>query len=157
MHKLNEAASTRRTISPQFWNRRWRIALEILGPAPIGVLVLVVATGIRTIWMRPESWVLAMNSLADLPLMILFAYFFVGIQSLVYMAVLEWSFSRGLNPASGGSVGLSTLLGLVSGVAIVAASGFDRADVIESLITLGGTGVAVGLILGVLIKFLSKN
>lgn len=157
MQKLNEAASARRTISPQFWNRRWRIALEILGPAPIGVLILVVATDIRTIWMRPGKWVLAMNSLADLPLMILFAYLSVGIQSLVYMAVLEWSFSRGLNPASGRSVSLSTLLGLVSGVAIVAASGFDRADAIESLITLGGAGVAVGLILGVLIKFLSKN
>ncbi|HEY4245538.1 MAG TPA: DUF1731 domain-containing protein [Lacunisphaera sp.] len=146
-----------RTIFPRPLTRGWRIAIEILGPAPIGALVWVVGTGVRNLWMTSENGMLVTNALMALPLAILFAYFFVGIQSLFYTAILEWSFARGLDPGSWSTVGLSTVLGLVSGVVIVAASGFSRAGVTESLISSGGVGVSVGLILGLLIKFLSKT
>ena len=145
-----------RTTFPRSLTRRSRIALEILGPAPIGVLVSIAGTGARNLWLRPENGIPATDYLMVLPGLILFAYLCVGIQSLFYMAILEWGFSRGLNPAGWRSVGLSTFLGLASGAAIAAAYGFDRSDVIESWITSGGTGASVGLILGVLIKFLSK-
>jgi hypothetical protein len=70
---------------------------------------------------------------------------------------MEWRFARGLDPRSWRSVGLSTVLGFFSGAAIVAAYGFSGSDIFFLWLLFGGTGLAVGFILGVLIKALSAN
>lgn len=140
--------------------RGGRIALEILGPAPVGIFVLLVNTAGHALWRAlhgDSRWMTPGVSFKDLGILILFAYVFAGGQSLAYAAIMEWRFVRGLDPRTWRSVVLSTGLGFLSGAVIVVGYGFNRPDWFTGLLYFGGTGTAVGFILGALIKWLSPD
>ena len=91
--------------------------------------------------------------------MLLFAYMFVGVQSILFATIMEWQFAHGLDPRSWQSVKLSALLGFASGLMIALVFGFSASKRIDPLFLLfwAGTGVAVGFTLGLLIKILSPE
>jgi len=83
---------------------------------------------------------------------LLFAYALTGLQSVVYAMVLEWRFMRGFDPCSWRSVGLSSLLGLASGLPIAIGYGRDRSDLFAIWLFWPGLGLLVGFLMGLLIK-----
>ncbi len=135
--------------------RKARIALEILGPSFLGVvlpfglwqgLAAVQGASGQFLWLQMH----------ELPNTLGWAYLFGGPPSVVYMVVMEWRFARGLDPRSWRAVGLSTLLGLAAGlsIAFTLISGWWP-DVVAPL-NLGGIGVAVGFVLGLIIRRFSR-
>ena len=135
--------------------RRKRIALELLGPPFIGATLpalFFVPTALGGAIMKgdPASGLKELGT--NLGIVYAVAYMIAGVQSVLYTVIMEWCFSRGIDPRSWRSVGLSTLLGFFSGAAICLGYGFQRSDVIALWVFFGGTGLAVGLILGFLIK-----
>jgi hypothetical protein len=137
-----------------------RIALELLGPPAIGVMVVVAVTEGHALWAFAQgdgSWLRQGGLFKDFWILILIAYVFAGLQSLVYTLVMEWRFSHGLDPRSGRAVVWSTTLGFLSGAAIVLAYGLDRSDQISICLFFGGIGTAVGYVMGLLIRWLSPS
>ena len=138
--------------------RRKRIAFELLGPPFAGALIasafeLIKEASQSGFSAGPVGWNFRIQgSVLQFVMFLPFAYLFAGVQSIVYTLVMEWRFARGLDPCSWRSVGLSTLLGFASGAAICLGYGFRRSDVISLWMFFGGTGFAVGLVLGLLIK-----
>lgn len=136
-----------------------RIAIELLGPPAWG-------TALMAAWMVPTMlaetahprpwWEDARQGAAVLFLVLVFAYVFAGLQSVVYTVVLEWRFSRGLDPRSWRAVGWSTGLGFLSGAAIIVVLGRGAGDVLAWLIW-GGLGATVGFLNGALIRWLSRR
>jgi hypothetical protein len=120
---------------------RVRITAEILSPPLVAVFVysLVVFTFTRDA-----------VAIQAFPLMLLFAYIFAGIPSIVFAIVMEIAFRRGLKVRSWRTVLLASGLGLVSGivVALCWARGLDNRHSAFSLFPALGcfTGFAVGFI-----------
>jgi hypothetical protein len=136
-----------------------RIALELIGPPILGVIVSLVMTEGHALWAFAQGdrrWLHEGGLFKDIWLILLIAYVFAGLQSIVYTLVMEWLFSTGLDPRSWRSVVWSTALGFLSGAAIVAAYGWGRTDLFESWLSFGGIGTAVGCGMGLLIKRLSR-
>lgn len=137
-----------------------RIALELLGPALLGGMLLGPTT---TLYMlkgrlgedRPGEllWTVFLYTAAAVG----FGYLFAGIQSIIYACVMEWRFARGLDPSSWRSVALSSMLGLASGAVIAVTYGFQRTDLLFLWTGIGGTGIVVGFIIGLLIKVWSTE
>ncbi|HTL68683.1 MAG TPA: hypothetical protein VL200_13555 [Lacunisphaera sp.] len=135
------------------FTRRKRIALELLGPPPLGVicysavwLVMIIRYSHRTgHWPPFDLAAIAIWAVV----MVLYAYLFTGMQSLIYMLIMEWRFARGLDPRGWPSVGLSSMLGLISGAAVIPFFGFRPADLGFIFTTIG---LAVGFTLGWLIR-----
>lgn len=135
------------------FTRNKRIALEILSPPALGAGWWVLAT------MPHVTWT-AEGLVGHFGLVVVvtgYAYWFAGIPSLVYAAIMEWRFARGLDPRGWRSVGLSAVLGFISGGGIMVCLGWRRLwDPVPWLI-FGGGGAVVGFILGLLIKRLSSE
>ena len=85
---------------------------------------------------------------------LLFAYIFAGLPSLLYAAIMEWRFARGLNPDSWRAVAWSSGLGLASGLAIIGVASTGRAE-FTAYAMFSGLGLAVGFLLGWFIKWRS--
>jgi hypothetical protein len=86
-----------------------RITLEVLGPPLLAASILELAA------------VVAVREVAALelfPLFLAFAYFVAGVPSLLFAAVLELAFSRGLRPDGPRAVALAAALGAASGLPI---------------------------------------
>jgi hypothetical protein len=90
------------------------------------------------------------GALKLIPLFLVFGYLLAGVPSLVFAAIMELAFAKGLDPCSGRSVLLSTFLGAASGVPIdmlMAGKLTARPNALP-LVMLGLlTGLAVGLLI----------
>jgi hypothetical protein len=138
--------------------RRKRIALELLGPPFLGALICLAVMSIAGMAQQDakketgESRLLALlQMLYVLPLALVYAYVLTGIQSIIYMVILEWRFSRGLDPRSWRSVGLSSLLGFASGAVLALVFGSGSAGLFNAWLLWGALGLTVGFFMGFLI------
>lgn len=138
------------------FTRGKRIALEVLGPPLLGTVVVVgvsiaisLGRGVNLGFLRQEA--------RDYLFVLIYAYVFGLPPSLAYMTVMEAAFARGLDPDSGRSVGLSAVLGLLSGAGIAAVLGGLRTGALELWLCFGGVGLLVGLVLGWVIRRLSRQ
>jgi len=142
--------------------RRVRIGIELFGPGLIAGLL------IDLVWGAIAGWqMLAEGRMGDLKPnlfavgvgVILAAYCFAALQSVAYMAVMEWSFARGLDPESWGAVRLSAVLGFFSAMVPYGFLLVDRWDweLLSTGAVLGSLGLAVGFLLGLLIKVCSAE
>jgi hypothetical protein len=137
-----------------------RIAIELLGPPFVGVLPFLLVSLGSALWEAFGKKGNRETVLADLQLaatLMMFAYVFVGIQSILYTAIMEWRFLRGLDPCGWRSVRLSSLLGFSSGALVAFAYGFDRSNAFSLWLFWGGLGLAVGFVMGLLIKVWSAE
>lgn len=135
--------------------RRRRIVLELLAPAPLGAGLLFMVGLAKAVWERfPDgTWPgFDPRIFISFAIVVGFAYIFTGLQSIAYAIIMEWRFARGLDPRSWRSVGLSTLLGFLSGAAICVGYGLQRSDSAALWVFFGGSGVAAGFILGLLVR-----
>lgn len=134
--------------------RKQRIAVEVLGPPLLGWVLIYGFFFTSALWNAIEQGhVFAWQSptLSEIGVGLAVAYWVAGIPSVFYTLVMEWRFARGLNPRSWNSVCLSSLLGLLSGCALLfVASG--REWKLEATVACGIAGSAVGFMLGVVIK-----
>jgi hypothetical protein len=137
--------------------RSKRILLELLGPPLLGSVVLWTGIAVWTCWetikeRKPIQWDGQIFSFMGMVL--IFAYLLAGIPSIVYTVIMEWRFRQGLDPQSRRAVILSTVLGLLSGIAIVLTITGGRWED-TGWVFYGGIGALVGLSLGWMIKALS--
>jgi hypothetical protein len=137
------------------FTRRKRIALEVLGPPALGAaLFLVCALGIAAVGPGAEwpTW----PELKQLPVwvltVLLFAYFFAGLPSLIYAAIMELAFARGLTPGGGPAIVVSAVLGLASGVGMALFLGWPHGRW-DAALLLGGVGFGVGLTIGLIVRW----
>ncbi|MBI2496663.1 MAG: hypothetical protein HYV75_01610 [Opitutae bacterium] len=131
-----------------------RIALEILGPPALGAglwYATITATTAWSVWVddRPQAW--NWQIAQRMGVVLLFAYIFAGLPSLLYAAIMEWRFTRGLNPGSWRAVAWSSGLGLASGLMIIGVASTGRAES-TAYAMFGGLVLAVGFLLGWFIK-----
>ena len=86
-----------------------RITLEVLGPPLLGatILQIVAAAAVREV-----------EALKLFPLFVGFGYFVAGIPSVLFAAIMELAFCRGLRPDGVPAVVLAAVLGAASGLAI---------------------------------------
>lgn len=135
--------------------RKKRIALELLGPPVLGVVFLVGLAFVSQLF--TASGVAGKSSWRELLFVVAYAYLFAGIPSMVFAAVMELAFSRGMKPSSWRSVALAALLGGAAGVAM--GLFITGGEISGQALRAGGifayVGVAAGLTLGVVIKWRS--
>ncbi len=125
-----------------------RIAFEILAPAPLGLLGLMLSAVMEGAFRRDLR--LGMDwSIAGFYL--LAAYVIAGIPSLLYAFLLEWAFRAGVGPDSWTSVALSALLGALAGVGMMLVLNGSTAPG-KAFIQVGGVGLITGLAMGIAIK-----
>jgi hypothetical protein len=131
-----------------------RIALELLGPPLLGTIFLLGISQAIAVWyavqhrLPPPGW--GSISIQTMGGVLIGAYLYAGIPSIIYTWIMEWRFNRGLNPVSWGTVLWSSFLGFLSGAGIVVA--FDGYGWHGPVAFFGGTGCTVGFSLGLLIK-----
>lgn len=142
-------------------NRIKRIALEVLAPPALGAALM-------SAWAIPamltesaarQSWgEMLSQGAAAFVMVLLYAYAFAGVPSVVYAILMEWYFSRGLDPRGWPAVGFSTLLGCLSGAAILLVmtqGNFERW--FWSSWFWCGLGAVVGFFNGALIRALARR
>lgn len=78
----------------------------------------------------------------------LFAPVVCGIPSILYTVVMEVAFCRGLQPRSGRALALSTLLGALSGAAMLLRGAAEVRDPLGIVLFSIGLGAGVGLAIG---------
>lgn len=140
--------------------RRERIALELLGPPLAGGIIIGLAFIFPDLVGKSKLrawWEHIPLGLYSMMIAVTAAYIMACIPSILYTCVMEWRFSRGLDPRSWQSIGLSTLLGLASGSAIALTYGYERADPLLFWLKFCGTGLAVGFLMGLWIKSLATT
>jgi hypothetical protein len=137
-------------------SRRQRLALELLGPPLLGgALATLWAWGtvvFHSLYRHESPWeVLGTWRLILIlwPVYGLFAFPAVGAQTACYAAVMEWGFSRGLDPRSWRAVALSGGLGYLSALPLALGYGYERRDTWWFFSLLGPV---VGLTLGLLMR-----
>ena len=140
--------------------RKKRIALELLGPPALGA-------GIPTILFGGASLIESLikgSSIGHLKdvgsvaaLYFFYAYFIVGLQSILYTVIMERRFKHGLDPCSWRMVRMSSLLGFGSG-AILAVFAINDPKIMGGIVLImGGLGLVVGFLIGLLIKWWSAE
>lgn len=87
-----------------------RFCLNLLAPPALAVLLLVALGSL----VGASSF----RALASMPAMLAIAYLYAGLPSLVHACILHFTYRRGLAPQSGRALALSTLNGLLAGLAI---------------------------------------
>lgn len=136
------------------FTRRKRIAIELLGPGLLGTMPIL-GTTLWTTAIEGGLWKLNTEMLQFVGVVLLFGYAFAGVQSIAYAVIMEWRFSRGLDPRSWRMVGLSTVLGSASGAVIILAMGKPNVTEAKAWLVLCSWGLIVGFVLGLSIKGLS--
>ena len=141
------------------FTRGKRIALELLGPPALGATILgSINAVINTIKDGPQDWQIVLHQTFQYMIFaVIGSYMFAIAPSALCACLLEWRFSRGLRPDSRRQVALSAWLGLISGTGIsILVAGF--LDLSIGLLSIfGGTGLVVGFLIGLLIRFWSKE
>lgn len=122
-------------------SRRARVALELLAPAAIASLLFAIGAAAAGLDAAP---------LRALPFLLVFAYLFAAIPSLLFAVAMEVAFSRGLDPSSWRAVRLAALLGFLSGAAI--ALPFGARNALPSLALFSALGAAAGALVGLLVR-----
>lgn len=136
--------------------KRWqRVALEVLVPPLLAAAILFAVVVLSELWAGHRSYgsAWAKSLLGYLLVYLAFAYLIAGVPSVIYMLVMEWNFAHGLNPRSGRAVALSSLLGALSGAAMIAVIHLisdSRSFGAEQWLVLAGFS-ALGLIVGAII------
>jgi hypothetical protein len=137
-------------------NRAKRIALEILGPPLLGASIPILWTTLAILW-RSLATGKSPRFPPDLStaaaFTFLFAFLLGGLPSILHMALMEWRFSRGLDPASWRAAIISTASGTLWGILIAASYGSFSRDYPILL----PMGTAVGFLMGFLVKQLSQR
>lgn len=102
-----------------------------------------------------------LHDLLQLALIILMcAYFYALIPSLICTLWMERSYNRGLSPTSSKALRISTLCGGLSGIllaAFFALSGGPGQEALLLLLILAIVGVLTGFIVGLLVGFSEKH
>ena len=136
-----------------------RIAIETLGPPLLGGLMLGGIVAGSELFSGRHGSKNSVANIADAAIMIGYvvgiAYLIAGIPSLIYTAIMETCFARGLSPASWRTVWLSTALGAIAGVSIITVlnrEGHEPAMFVHRAVP----GLLVGGSLGLIIRHLSK-
>jgi hypothetical protein len=130
--------------------RHQRVALELLAPAPLGLLGFGLIALSRemacggALTMRSQDFLLIVWCL-------LVACVVAAIPSLIYSLIMEGIFRRGVNPASWLAVALSSALGGLAGAAIALVLCWFKMEE-EALILFGVVGLFAGFVIGMLIK-----
>lgn len=144
--------------------RAGRIAMEVLGPPLLALIYLNLYAWLSLQFPHQEWSETATMTLGRMSywnefnfFSIALAYIVGGCPALFYATVMEAVYAKGLSPRSWWTVGLSTLLGPIAGVAINLAFRTSITEIFGSQLTLPGVGLAVGLTLGIVIKFLWPN
>ena len=142
-----------------------RIAFELLGPALLGGAAATLwswGTLVSHSMHQGESVLVAVSQLLiQMPVMalvyVLFAFPMIGVQAACYTAIMEWRFSRGLSPRSWPAVVLSTFLGYLSGLTLALCYGYESKVTWYLFNFFNLLGLAVGLVLGLLIRRLTPK
>ena len=132
-----------------------RIALELLGPPALGAIIMTTIERGTMLFeaVNQGSVVAGIKQVCEYgALVLVLAHFFAGLQSVLYTVVMEWRFSKGLDPASWKMVKLSSVLGFGSGAVLIAVKIPDLTNMGMILLSTGGLGLVVGFIMGLLIK-----
>ncbi|MCX6956157.1 MAG: hypothetical protein NTV51_28820 [Verrucomicrobia bacterium] len=139
-----------------------RIALEVLGPPALGVVVMLVPA---MVWEAAQTMARGGSMHVDVAraaygfaYWLFAAYVMMGIPSILFAAVMECAFARGLNPQSWWAVGLATGLGGGAGCGVTAIPSALSSGIMEwsAIAAFTATGIAVGFLLGALIRWASK-
>jgi hypothetical protein len=136
-----------------------RIALELLGPPIAGGLVVGLIAAVAAILNGVEfgfraGWLL--DCISGMFVVVVGSFMVSGIQSLVFTAIMEWRFSRGLGPHRWQTVVLASALGFASGAVIVPVLDGHPVEHLDTIATLGVLGLVVGFAIGLLIKIGSR-
>ena len=142
--------------------RRYRVALEVLGPVPLATLLLLIVFVISEI-SKGRFPLVSRKDFTGIFFYLFYGYIFAGLPSLISAGLIEWRFAHGLHPHSWRAVSLMSLLGLASGLlvatsfTVLTASGGSRgAEKLIPFCYVGTWGLTVGFLLGLLIKILSR-
>jgi len=123
-----------------------RILIELFAPAPLGVVGMIAPGMVNEVVHHGFSRPLELyGPLQSVGLLLLFAYLFIGVQSLIYTIIMESLFTRGVDPASWVAVGISTLLGGLAGFSILVVVGAGAS------FSFGVVGLSVGFIIGTVV------
>lgn len=144
--------------------KRWKRSMMLaLAPPGLGAVLLFVAVLISEMavgrW-RME-WAFIGSLFSYLGIYLFFAYLIAGAPSLLYAAVMEWRFARGLNPRSWRAVWLSTGLGGAAGLGMIGAmlaisrptTGFTEWWIFGIF---AGLGVVVGFVVGACVRGMGR-
>ena len=137
------------------FTRGKRIALEVLGPPFLGAF-LMMGFSIGEHLLRNGSLSFVFLQGRDYLLVFFYAYVFGTLPSLAYMGLMEAAFRRRLDPTEWRAVGLSSGLGLLAGAGIMLLVSSGRASARE-LTYFAAFGFIVGLLLGLIIRFLTRR
>ena len=141
-------------------NRRRRIALELLAPAPLGVLVLFLPWATWTAARSGRIFPLPPNLSFAIGFYLIYAYAVAALPSVLSAITIERAFARGLNPSAWETVRYAGWVGGIAGCAIGAVpfvlSGADF-SLFRVLLAMGAAGLVVGWLLGLVIKFFSDG
>ncbi len=136
--------------------RRQRVALELFGPAPLGVGVLVVSALVgegHFSW--PGHLAEAVIVLGVAAIWLVYAYLFTILPCALCTWALETAFRRGLRPTSWRAVGLASALGATSGILIGwVLNEFHWDGTTPALF--GANGWGVGTVIGFVTRHRSK-
>lgn len=143
------------------FTRGKRIALEVLGPPAMSAIIattVFAAFAIVEAVEKEGTWH-RLKQVAGVALAaVIGAYVLAGVQSILYAFVMEWRFTRGLDPRSWRSVGWSTGLGFGAGGVIVLVVGWSNGfGEVFAWLSFGGLGLLVGFALGLLIRCLARR
>jgi hypothetical protein len=137
---------------------RLRFLVLLLAPVLLADGILFVLVCFKDLsWPSLRTW----NGVEG---MVAFSYFFAAFPSLLYALLMEKAYGRGLDPNSWAAVRKSSWLGTLAGVLIglfmaITMGGFSLAGTGFAFAIAGtlftGIGLAVGFILGLLIKAFS--
>jgi hypothetical protein len=90
-------------------NNRARFCLNLLAPPPIAAVLFAVGSCIGSTSFEPLAW---------LPVMVLVAYLYAGLPSLLHALIMGALYRRGVNPCGVRALAFSSLNGLVAGLMI---------------------------------------
>lgn len=138
--------------------RNQRVTLELFGPALIHfALNVVLFKGEFFLETARGGLEGVIEMLMFLGYLVLTACLTVCVPSILYALAMEWRFARGLEPRSWRSVDLSVLLGFAAGVVMSLPFFGMGSGIFFMSVYFGAQGLAVGLIMGLLIRGLSPR
>ena len=139
--------------------RKKRIVLELFGPPALGAILLFLYALVTAAWNQnayeTDENFQPNRILATGAIYLGYAYFFAGIPSIIYTAIMEWRFTRTLEPDSWQAVQLSAFLGTGAGFVLGLAVGEFRFQSVFWMMS--SIGLTVGFLLGLLIKHWSTE
>lgn len=134
-----------------------RIALELLGPPALGVIIVMAISYAQTLWivLQDEKTPKLEPGLLKPFGLLIFAYLFAGIPSVIYTMVMEWRFTKGLDPESWRTIQFSACLGTMAGIFVGLL--LSEFHLNSAFWLMSGIGLIVGFLMGLLIKWWSTE